>query len=197
MGARINFFIRETENSEICAVLYSNSRHDQVDAESIFRTEAGLAIGPNDLIKRLLSYQYPAGKDTEQEGNVFNFDSRSCNHEQRLDVYWRYDNPHGKIDAVIDCMQPKSNRNLKFSLRDQSDQPHESTKGSIALNEIGFTVSLDGFTDNVSFDDKGIVLAMEQYEGSVRVLVFADINSEAPTHTIPLEGARNEKRCDL
>jgi len=54
----------------------------------------------------------------------------------------------------------------------------------------GLAVSLDGYSTKtrvIGFDDA--VIYLEMYDGSPRLLVWADINSEDPTHIIDLSGA--------
>lgn len=62
----------------------------------------------------------------------------------------------------------------------------EVTPGWLGIRPTGYSVydSQDGY---------GYPIILEVYDGEVRLIVWADINSENPTHTISLEGARTDK----
>jgi hypothetical protein len=65
MGTRLAYQIGTYDSHSItCAVLYTNSRSEKIDAEAIFRKEAELAIGPNDLVIQLMRYHYPSDDST-------------------------------------------------------------------------------------------------------------------------------------
>lgn len=52
----------------------------------------------------------------------------------------------------------------------------------------------EGTGDKCSPSGLGHPVALELYEGSVRILVWSDINQEDPTHVIPLDGALESAR---
>lgn len=56
--------------------------------------------------------------------------------------------------------------------------------------QLGF----DGYGDAGSAEGHGRPVTVEYYGNQVRVLVWADINQEDPTHIIPLDEAKEEKR---
>ena len=51
-----------------------------------------------------------------------------------------------------------------------------------------------GYGEQTAADGQGSILALEVYQGGLRVLIFSDINVEGPTHIIDLEGARENCR---
>lgn len=51
-----------------------------------------------------------------------------------------------------------------------------------------------GYGDCTSKDNCGCPIVLEIWEGQLRLVVWADINSEDPTHIIDLENARESKR---
>lgn len=61
-------------------------------------------------------------------------------------------------------------------------------------SNLGVAVSFDGHSDCCSEDNVGTPLYIEKYDGKLRVLLYADINSEEPSHVIDLSGARNSNR---
>jgi len=56
--------------------------------------------------------------------------------------------------------------------------------------ELGIT----GYGDYLSEACHGFPIMLDFYDGKPRLLVWADINSEDPTHKIDLEGALESKR---
>lgn len=84
-------------------------------------------------------------------------------------------------------------------LEDQYEQG-DSTKGSLIINDTGISIRLNGYSDCSTNDDHGVPVYIEKYNGSVRLIVFADINREEPTHVIShvisLDGAKNINRAD-
>lgn len=68
---------------------------------------------------------------------------------------------------------------------------------AVTLNttsNLGLAFSFDGHSDCCSADNVGTPLYVEKYDGKLRVLVYADINSEEPSHIIDLSGAHNNRR---
>jgi hypothetical protein len=82
-----------------------------------------------------------------------------------------------------------------FTLRDDSMPKEGDVIGSMdnSLN-LGISLHFDGYSDHCSQDSNGTPIYIEKYEGKLRVIVYADINQEDPTHVICLEGANINKR---
>ncbi len=97
------------------------------------------------------------------------------------------------MEMLPENMCPEQDSEQGFELQDQSDQSGSVT-GGIEVNERGVFIRFDGYTDYGTVADLGIPVMIEFYEGSPRVVVWADVNQEAPTHVIPLTRARNENR---
>lgn len=57
-----------------------------------------------------------------------------------------------------------------------------------------FEVRAAGYGEKTAADGDGSILALEVYQGKLRVLVFADIQQEGPTDVIDLEPAREDQR---
>jgi hypothetical protein len=57
-----------------------------------------------------------------------------------------------------------------------------------------FEVRAENYGEKNAVDGEGAILALEVYEGRLRLLVFSDINIEGPTHVIDLEGAQEDRR---
>lgn len=102
MGTRITFQIGTNQEEEVtCAVLSSNSCTDKVDAEAIFRKETKEAIGPNDLIERLMTYAYPEKHGTHEEGDkVFRFNGSPGDYEKVLCATWDDESKTANIDVM-------------------------------------------------------------------------------------------------
>ena len=64
----------------------------------------------------------------------------------------------------------------------------------LAVSPNGVSLYARGHGDYGSSDGHGTPVFIELYRGELRVLVWADINKEDPTHVIPLGGARENRR---
>ena len=73
-----------------------------------------------------------------------------------------------------------------FDLRDEDGN---TLRGETVLDIHALFVGLVGYSNAVVTADRPIV-CLELHENKPRLLVFADYNSEAPTHTIDLSGAK-------
>ena len=74
-------------------------------------------------------------------------------------------------------------------------QPEGKTSVTIEqANKFDFCIRPHGYGDKTSADGHGYPVIMEYYNGKLRLLVWADINKEDPTHVIDLEGARESNR---
>jgi len=66
---------------------------------------------------------------------------------------------------------------------------------TLELTDVGtIWFRAEGYGDCGSQDGHGFIVKIEFYEGQLWLLVWADINSEDPTHRISLEGALESKR---
>lgn len=64
-----------------------------------------------------------------------------------------------------------------------------------AVEGSGFLeIRAKGYGEKAAADGHGSILAVELYQGRLRLLVFADIEVEGPTHAIDLEGAMEDRR---
>jgi hypothetical protein len=83
-------------------------------------------------------------------------------------------------------------------LRDNGDfvagaaPPLQTTR--IGLHEQCIELYVAGHGVATMDNEQGTVAIVELYEGDMRIIVWADINHEDPTHTISLQGAREELR---
>jgi hypothetical protein len=82
---------------------------------------------------------------------------------------------------------------LKFKLFDE-EAGDEISGNFDSKNNLGVAIFFDGYGDCTSQDDSGTPVYIEKFDGKLQVRIYADINSEDPTHNISLEGARLEKR---
>ena len=89
--------------------------------------------------------------------------------------------------SELDCPIP-------FALEEKADGKEGTVSGNLLFGYDGVSIQLDGYTDHSSIDDKGIVAFLEYWDGSINLRAYADINIDEPTHSISLEGAKNECR---
>lgn len=64
----------------------------------------------------------------------------------------------------------------------------------LAVSPNGVSLYSERYGDRTSAEGHGPPVFIELYKGELRVLVWADINREDPTHVIPLGGARVNRR---
>jgi hypothetical protein len=60
----------------------------------------------------------------------------------------------------------------------------------ISPSPRGIEIAFEGF--GASGIENSPIIYIEQWEGKLRLHIWADINSEDPTHSICLDGARDE-----
>lgn len=90
---------------------------------------------------------------------------------------------------------------MTFVLRDTSkvlpdgNTPSDRPLSGWIENEThGVSIHVEGFGCCGMDDGHGAPIFIELYEGKLRAIVFADINSESPTHVIDLSGAADTAR---
>lgn len=64
----------------------------------------------------------------------------------------------------------------------------------VIMADQGFEVLFDGYGVKNIEPGHGPSIYVEYYDGKLRLLVWADINQEEPTHTIDLSGALESQR---
>lgn len=85
-------------------------------------------------------------------------------------------------------------QSVSITLMD-ADPDHDG-KLPIRLSGSPHGVSLfaEGYGDRTSAEGHGTPVFLELYRGELRLVIWADINDEEPTHIIPLGGAREADR---
>ena len=103
-------------------------------------------------------------------------------------------NMDGKICGGCTC-RSGADGTLAFALREHGhDDQQEQLTGAVTEQDGALLIHLDGHGDFCSADGQGTVVVVELANGCPRVLAWADINQEDPTHTIRLEDAREDRR---
>ena len=85
---------------------------------------------------------------------------------------------------------------LPIRLKDQADGGRPDLGCRINLAGGAVTIMPDGYGTAAMQDGHGEPIYIEVYEGRLRVLAWADINQEDPTHTIDMQGALEARRKD-
>ena len=65
---------------------------------------------------------------------------------------------------------------------------------SIRREYLGLGIDISGYGDFGSSDGNGTPIFLDLSEDEPRLFVWADINEEDPTHIIPLDAAREDRR---
>lgn len=101
----------------------------------------------------------------------------------------------------VSSINPGRNANRKkavFKLRDVDACDDETTEVKVTVKSsiVGFAIRIDGYSDCSSKDSQGTPIYLEKHEDEIYLRVFADINSEEPTHNISLKHARDSNRVE-
>lgn len=113
--------------------------------------------------------------------------------------------------ADIDILQPNDPVLKRITLRNDEQGVREARistvlpevysgverpdlKCELSLGYDGVGLRIDGHGVAGCADEFGFVVFVEQADGVARVLVYADINTDDPTHVIPLNDALIERR---
>ena len=91
--------------------------------------------------------------------------------------------------------KPDRTHKVEFTLSDDAGGGKKA-KGIVEVGPYMIQLRAKGYGDCGSADGHGSPVAIEFYGGKLRVLIWGDINKEDPTHTIELEGAREDARKD-
>ena len=63
-----------------------------------------------------------------------------------------------------------------------------------APSGLGMTINVAGYGEKCADDGYGTPIYLELYQGKLVLRVWADINSEEPTHVIDMSGALESRR---
>ena len=86
---------------------------------------------------------------------------------------------------------------LNTVLTDADPNLSGSLPTRVVANDSALSIFPQGYGDFGSADGHGYPVFLELYQGRLRLVVFADINQEEPTHIIDLEGAREDRRIEF
>lgn len=78
------------------------------------------------------------------------------------------------------------------------DVMDETCEVPVTVSASGNCVVIEavGYGDKVSQEGLGVPVIIELHNGDLRVVVWADINQEDPTHIISLANAKESKRVN-
>ena len=89
----------------------------------------------------------------------------------------------------------RAERMLAFTLRERDSNGQEGQLAGTATNQGGaLLIHLEGHGAFSSPEGEGAVVAVELTDGRPQVIIWADINLEDPTHSVKLDGAREDAR---
>lgn len=93
-------------------------------------------------------------------------------------------------------MTDKNNGSLSTVLTDVGPDHRGSLPVRVVANESSISIFPQGDGDFGSAEGHGCPVFLELHQGSLRLIVFADISGEDPTHIVDLEGAREDRRSE-
>ena len=80
------------------------------------------------------------------------------------------------------------------TLRDADPDHAGRVPVRLAVGPDGVALHADGYGDRGTAPGHGSPVFVELYRGELRLVVWADITTDEPTHVIPLGGAREALR---
>lgn len=85
---------------------------------------------------------------------------------------------------------------MQINLKD--GQPRKKGELAVEVRKKGNLIEIGavGYGECEAAPGAGFPIVLEYYDGKLTLRVFSDINSEAPTHVIPMEGALESKFID-
>ena len=83
-------------------------------------------------------------------------------------------------------------QSLTTTLNDADPESSETLQVRVTANDSAISIFPAGHGDFSSADGHGCPVFLELYQGRLRLIVFADINSQEPT-IIDLESAREDR----
>lgn len=83
---------------------------------------------------------------------------------------------------------------VESPLQDAGNKNLGALKITIEATDLGICIGIQEHSDCCSDDGGGTPIFIEKYEGEVYLRVYGDINSEEPTESICLSGARISQR---
>ena len=86
---------------------------------------------------------------------------------------------------------------VEATLRDTAPDHHGKLDIRIEYSESGINIRPRGYGDATSEPGSGAPIFLELYRGELRLVVWANINSEEPTNVINLEKAREDSRKEF
>jgi hypothetical protein len=81
---------------------------------------------------------------------------------------------------------------LSIILKDVGPDHRGSLPVRVVANESAISIFPEGYGDFGSAEGHGCPVFLELHQGRLRLVVFADIGQEDPTHIIDLEGAKED-----
>jgi hypothetical protein len=90
-------------------------------------------------------------------------------------------------------MQNTTTQSVEITLIDADTEHSDKLPVKIAASPHGVSIYAEGHGDFGSAEGYGTPVFLELHRGRLRLLVWADINREDPTHDIDLSGAREDR----
>jgi len=88
----------------------------------------------------------------------------------------------------------RMNRPIMFRVLDGEENTKEPLDAVVSVGPSGLTIAIKGHGLQEMDDDCNEIIHLDYFQGKLSLLVWSDINSPEPTHTIPLEGAKLTNR---
>lgn len=95
---------------------------------------------------------------------------------------------------LINNFKKGSQGSVRGTFKDPHPQVEQPTMVEFVVetNETSIEIGVDGYEDRTAAFGYARPIHIEYYEGKLMVRIWADANSEEPTHVIDMSGAKEE-----
>jgi hypothetical protein len=109
--------------------------------------------------------------------------------ENTMNSWWKNMNKRDKLKEDLNIV----NTSARFNLKEVDGEKELTIK---IVNDLGDGIFIlpEGYGEYCAAPGEGAPIAIEIWQGKLRVLIWGDINTEEPTDIIHLEGAHESKR---
>jgi hypothetical protein len=98
----------------------------------------------------------------------------------------------GSKTMVVKLIDMNPDTDLQHTNKGMMIEPSQKVK--IEATCQGIAIRPEGYGEKTMEDGYGSPILIEQCKGSIRVIIWGDINSDEPTHIIKVDGAKEENR---
>lgn len=162
-----------------------------------FTEDCDIKISDTPIFDDIVDVQWLTWMQTARElkGSKGLSQSSETTELQAKTLYEQLDGVPITSRMSADSESDNASNTLSFSLIDMGADNSPNLDGQIDFGtNQGIAIGFNGYGDFHGDEDNGTPLYIEWYGGDLRVMDYADINTDEPTHVISLKGAHKSYR---